>query len=396
MELSKLKMLLQEDVDSIQGDIINLSHYIHANPELGYKEKKACKLLRDYLRGHGFEVETGVADLETAFRAVYGTGKPAIAFMAEYDAVPEMGHACGHNIIGSISVAAGVAAKKISDEHNVKIMVLGCPAEELLGGKILMIEKGVFSEVDVALMVHPFASGTNWSGGTLVASITVDVEFWGKSSHAGVEPWNGVNALSAMIQTFNNIDSMRLHMKDRSRIAGIIMNGGIAPNVIPEYSSGRFVLRTAKDVDLDSLCDKVVDCFEAAALSTGCKLNYYWGSKCNAMLNNPVLTSTWGKNMSLLGLVVTDGLLDISATTDVGNVSVVCPTLHSFINISSKNVTVHSAEFTAAAGSEEADRAVITAAKALAMTAADMVAIPDLLEEAKKDLYNNRRVSNLP
>ena len=219
----------------------------------------------------------------------------------------------------------------------------------------------------------------------MTASILLDVEFWGKPSHAAFDPWNGINALSAMIQSFVHIDSLRLHIKDRSRIAGIITDGGKVPNVIPEHSAGRFFLRTAQDGDLDGLREKVIKCLEGAALSTGGRLEYHWGPRCNAMQNNETILEAWKKNMAALGRGV--GELNInSGSTDTGNVSVIVPTIHAFLSIADETLPGHSTQFAAAAISEAGDKAVIDGAKALAMTAADIVTQPELLAKAKKEM----------
>lgn len=390
MDLVQLKAKVQEEVDALSKDLIELSHRIHANPEVGYKEEKASKWLADYLEEKGFKMKRGVADLPTAFVASYGKNKPVIAFLAEYDALPEIGHGCGHNIIGTASVGAGIASKLIADELGAKIMVMGCPAEELLGGKVFMVGKGVFDEVDAALEMHPKAAPENWAGAKMTASSLLDVEFWGKSSHAAFDPWNGISALSAMIQSFVHVDALRLHIKDRSRVAGVITDGGRVPNVIPEHSAARFLIRTAQDGDLDDLRDRVIKCFEAAALSTGCRLEYEWGPRCNAMQNNLVLLESWKKNMASLGREV--GEMDInSGSTDAGNVSVIMPSIHSFLSIAEEILPGHSTQLAAAAATEAGDKAVIDGAKALAMTAADIVTQPEILARAKEELVETRK-----
>jgi len=389
MDIGKLKTEIQDSVDSISKELIALSHRIHENPETGYQEEKTSKWLADYLESKGFQVERGVADFPTAFRAKYGNGKTNIAFMAEYDALPDIGHGCGHNIIGTAAIGAAVVSKLLAEQLGATIMLMGCPAEELLGGKVFMVEKGVFKGVDAALQIHPMATKENWAGAKMTASILLDVEFWGKPSHAAFDPWNGINALSAMIQSFVHIDSLRLHVKDRSRIAGIITDGGKVPNIIPEHSAGRFFLRTAQDSDLDGLREKVIKCLEAAALSTGGRLEYHWGPRCNAMQNNETILEAWKKNMAALGRVV--GELNInSGSTDTGNVSVIAPTIHAFLSIADETLPGHSTQFAAAAISEAGDKAVIDGAKALAMTAADIVMQPELLAKAKEEMIETR------
>jgi amidohydrolase len=390
VNLEQIKTKIQDKVNSISKELLELSHRIHANPEVGYQEEKATKWLADYLEKNGFKVDRGIADLPTAFRASYGTGKPVIVFMAEYDALPDVGHGCGHNIIGTASVGAGIASKLIADEFGAKIMVMGCPAEELLGGKVFMVEKDVFEGVDAAMEIHPMAAKENCAGAKMTASILLDVEFWGKPSHAAFDPWNGISALSAMIQSFVHIDSLRLHIKDRSRIAGIITDGGKVPNVIPAHSAGRFLIRTGYDADLDDLCEKAIKCFEAAAISTGCRLEYHCGPRCNAMKNNSILLESWKSNMAALGRQVGEISIN-SGSTDVGNVSIITPSIHTFLSISEETLPVHSAQFATAAISEAGDKAVIDGAKALAMTAADIVAQPDLLARAREELIETRK-----
>ena len=302
---------------------------------------------------------------------------------------PEVGHGCGHNIIGTAAVGAGIAAKFVADEFGATIMVIGCPAEELLGGKVLMVEKGVFKEVDAALQIHPIAAQENSAGMKATAAIPLDVEFFGKSAHAAADPWNGINALEALIQSFVNIDGLRMHMKDRSRISGVILDGGKAANVIPEHSAGRFMIRATRDDDLDDLCKRVIKCFEAAALSTGARLEYRWGTRCNVLKNNSVILDSWKSNMAVLGREVGEMNIE-SASTDLGNVSVITPVIQPFLSISEETLPFHSDAFAAAAASEAGDKAVIDGAKALAMTAADIVAQPDILARAKAELSETR------
>ena len=390
MDSKNLKTKIQQEVEVRKKELLELSHKIHANPETGYKEEKSSELVAHYLEKNGFEIERGVADLPTAFVASYGKGKPIIAFPAEYDALPDVGHGCGHNIIGAAATGAGVAAKTIADELGVKIMVMGCPAEELLGGKVYMVDKGIFRDVDAALMLHAMPVRENWAGAKMTASVLLDVEFFGKPSHTAFDPWNGISALAAIIQSFVNIDALRLHLKDRSRIGGIITDGGKVPNVVPEHSGGRFLIRTAQDGDLDDLREKVIKCFEAAALSTGCRLEYHWGPRCNAMQNNAVLIESWSKNMAALGREV--GEINVnSGSTDMGNVSVITPSIHAFLSVSEETLPAHSVQFAAAAITEAGDKAVIDGAKALAMTAADLVASPDALARAKNELEETRK-----
>lgn len=390
MELEKLKKRLQTEVDTRSKELIELSHRMHSSPEIGYEEKRASQWLSDYLEKSGFKVERGVADLPTAFMASYGRGKPVLAFLAEYDALPGIGHGCGHNIIGTASVGASIASKLVADELGARIVVMGCPAEELLGGKVFMVDKGIFKGVDPALEMHPMAVKENWAGAKLTASILLEVEFFGKPAHAAFDPWNGINAQEAVIQSFTNINSLRAQLKDRSRVAGIILEGGKIHNVIPEHSTAKFMMRTARDCDLDELRNKVVKCLEAAAVSTGARLEYRWGPRCNAMQNNSVIIEEWRKNIAIFGREV--GEINInSGTTDTGNVSVVTPSIHVFLSISDTNLPGHSPPFAEATVSPAGDRAIIEGAKGLAMTAANFTAKPEVMTKAKKELEETRK-----
>jgi len=389
MELEKLKKEIQEEVEAHRQELIDLSLKIHANPELGWQEEKSSGWLADYLEKNGFQVERGICDLPTAFRARYGQGKPVIAIMAEYDALPGVGHGCGHNIIGTVAVGAGIAAKLAAEQVSGTILVIGTPAEERLGGKVVMAGKGAFDGIDAAMMVHPRGQ-YNWQGVRHLAMINLDVEFWGKSAHASAAPWDGINALEAMLQSFNGINSLRQHIKNNARIHGVITDGGKVANVVPEHSAGTFMVRATDDVYLDELCEKVLNCFKAAALSTGARLEYRWGQRCSAMRHNSVLIQLWTDNMQTLGRRV-DGFLDIGGSTDMGNVSTIVPSMHPFIAISSAPVPVHSIEFAAAAASDAGMEGLIDAAKALAMTAADVISQPETLSRIKEEFLNTSK-----
>ena len=390
MELEKLKAKIREVIDVKRQELIDLSLRIHANPEVGWKEEKASRWLADYLEKNGFEVERGICDLPTSFRASYGEGKPVIAFLCEYDALPDIGHGCGHNIIGSAGVGAGIAAKSFVDQFGATILVMGCPAEELLGGKVIMVEKGAFDDVDVAMIMHPSVEGKNWLGSRTAANIFLDVEFWGKEAHAAVDPWSGTSALEALILAFNNINGLRLHVKDRGRISGIITDGGKAANVIPGHAAGIFMVRSPEDKYLGELREKVLKCFEGAALATGVRLEYRWGMKCDAMQDNSTLLQLWKKNLEILGRKV-DEVWENSGTLDMGNVSVFVPSIQTYLSISSGPVPFHSNELAAAAISDAGKQAVVDGAKALAMTALDVMARPEALSLAKEELAETRK-----
>ncbi len=384
MNSEEIKTKIQEEVEARRQELIGLSMKIHTNPELGFKEVKAAGWLTDYLEKNGFKVERGVCDLPTAFRAIYGEGKPVIAFSAEYDALPTIGHGCGHNIIASAAVGAAMAAKSLADQFGAKILVFGCPAEELMGGKVIMAEKGAWNGVDANLQIHCVPKPANWGGFYSTGCIPIEVEYFGIESHAAVSPWEGVNALEAMILAFNNLNGLRLHVKDKARIAGIITDGGEVPNTIPGHAAGKFMIRAPEDAYLDELREKVIKCFEAAALATAARLEYRLGMRCYALQTNSTLLELWTQNMATLGRKVVE-IQENSGSTDIGNVSVVVPAIHPFLSVSKEDHAFHSPEFREDACSDLGKEAVIDGAKALAMTAADVITQPEALSRMKEE-----------
>ncbi|MFC2060026.1 M20 family metallopeptidase [Chloroflexota bacterium] len=383
MKLADLKTKIQEEVETHRQGIVDLSLKIHANPEIAWQEVKASGWLTDYLEKNGFKVERGICGLPTAFRASYGEGKPVVAYVCQYDAVTNTSHGCGHNIIAAAGVGASVAAKLAADQFGGTILVIGTPAEEVLGGKVIMVEKKAFASIDVALMVHPTGEH-DWAGISSTNMTTLTVEFWGKEAHAAADPWDGISALQAMISAFNNINALRLHIKDKARVHGIITDGGKAANVVPEHCAGTFMIRSVEEAYLDELCEKVLSCFKGAALSIGARLGYRWGTKIYRMHPNHVLLGLWRNNMATLGRKVRE-IKDVQASSDMGNVSLVVPSIFPLIAIASKPLATHSAEFHAAAVSDAGNQGVIDSAKALAMTATDVMAQPETLSQVREE-----------
>jgi len=383
--IDKLKALVIKEVDSHQDQLRDLSLKIHATPELGFHETKAVGWLSQYLKKNGFSIEQGTSGLATAFSGSYGKGKPAIAILAEYDALPKLGHACGHNLIAGSTVGAGVAAKLAIDQFGGSILVIGTPAEELYGGKAIMVERGAFNNVDLAMMVHPGAYDAVTT--QALACITLDVEFFGKAAHASAQPESGINALEAMLLSFATINSLRQHIKDKARIHGIITDGGEAANIVPAHSAGTFIIRAEDDAYLDELKERVLNCFAGAATATGARLEYRWGAVSYAPLrNNLALAKLFQKNMQSLGrkaLLVEPA--KAFGSTDMGNVSQIVPAIHPTVAIAPKEVTVHSPEFAQAAASEAGIKGMLDSAKALAMTIVDLVANPETLARVKQE-----------
>lgn len=307
-----------------------------------------------------------------------------IALLAEYDALPQMGHACGHNIIGVAAAGAAVASRFTVDRLGGSVTVIGTPAEEGLGGKIDMVKAGAFGEIDVAMIMHP--GSLNILALDALACSTLDVEFFGRPAHAAGQPHKGINALEAMIQSFTSINSLRQHMRKDARVHGIITDGGEAPNIVPAHSAAEFLVRAADMDYLAQLQDRVLNCFKAAATASGARLEYVWRDKTYApMKNNATLAGLLARNMERLGRQVTpfDPGLGFGST-DMGNVSQVVPSIHPTIAIAPPEVTIHTAEFVAAAASEAGHEGLIDAAKAMAMTVVDVLQ-PDLLYEIKRE-----------
>ena len=385
MDIEKLKAMATGEVDAHREELIELSLRIHHNPELGFKEVKASGWLTEYLERNGFKVEKGICQLATAFRGSYGSGKPTIALLAEYDALPKLGHACGHNIIATAAVGAAVTLRGAIDEAGGRVIVIGTPAEELYGGKVIMAERGAFEDIDAAMIVHP--SVVDMASIQALACIGLEVEFTGKAAHAAAFPQEGVNALEAMIQAFSGINSLRQHIRERARIHGIITQGGEAPNIVPAYSAGSFLVRAEDEAFLDELKEKVLNCFKAASLATGARLEYKWTAYYAPLKTSFALAEVFTRNMEALGRNLGTTLERALGSSDVGNVSALVPTIHPMVAIAPPEAVPHSPEFAAAAASAEGSRGLLDGAKALAMTVVDLIAQPGIMDRIKEEFF---------
>jgi amidohydrolase len=391
LDAGELKPRVISEIENHRDELKDLSLRIHSNPETAFQEEKAATWLTDYLKEKGFSIEKGICGLATAFRAGYGKGKPVIALLAEYDALPKLGHACGHNIIATSAVGAGVAAKLAVDEFGGTVQVMGTPGEEMYGGKVYMVRKGAFKGVDAAMMIHP--AGLNTAATKFLACQTLEVEFFGKPAHAAARPEVGINALEAMLMSYAAINSLRQHIKDSARVHGLITDGGEAANIVPAHTAGHFIVRAAEDSYLDELKERVLNCFMGAATATGAKLKYKWGEARYAPLcNNFTLARMFRKNLQSLGRRVhlVDPRIGIGSS-DIGNVSRVVPSIHPLIAIASARAVTHSPQFAKTAASEAGMRGLIDAAKALAMTVVDLMAEPAMLVKAKKELEQDKK-----
>ncbi len=381
-DVQSLKQQVQAEVDRLTPDLLATSRFLHANPEVAYKEHQAAERLSAILEEHGLAVTREVAGLPTAFTARAGSGRPRIALLAEYDALPGLGHACGHNLIGTASLGAALAVKAILDLVPGEVLVVGCPAEEKGGGKIALVEAGVFAGADAAMLVHP-------SNRTEIVKLALGmrelgVEFFGKASHAAASPEQGINALDAVVLSYTGVSALRQQVRSDARIHGIITHGGQAPNIIPDYAAARFYVRALDLPYLENVSRRVVACFEAAAQATGCRVRIT-PAGCDYHPYKPayVLAELFQRNLEALGEVVDQGPVDRElGSTDVGNVSQVVPTIQPMLQISPREVTCHMAAFADAAISDAGHRGMLLAAKAMAMTAVDLLVEPAHLARA--------------
>ena len=387
-----LKAAASSVVDAHKQELKALSAGIWSNPELAYNEHGAHKLLTDYLEEKGFTVERGYTSLETAFRATFGSGRPNVCVICEYDALPEIGHACGHNLIAEAGVAAGLglkAALECGGAPKGRVTVMGTPAEEMGGGKIDLIVKGAFEDVDIAMMVHPFA-------GTLIrpnynARRTLRAGYTGRAAHAAAYPWEGVNALDAVVTAYTSVGQLRQQMKPTWRVHSIVTKGGAKPNIIPEYAELLTYVRAPNMEELDILTEKVTQCYEAAAKGTGCLAEVESVKKEKVYVDlqqNSVLASSFSGNYCNLGATFED-VGDIYASTDMGNLSYVVPSLHPNYAVGSGKEVNHSKAFTAVTNTPSAHDNTLLAAKAMAHTAIDVLATEGLLDEVKKHFKEN-------
>jgi amidohydrolase len=384
VDRERLKASAAAEVEAHRQELIDLSLRIHGNPETGLQEEKASAWLCEYLRKQGFKVERGICGLPTAFRAEAGQGEPRVAFLAEYDALPGVGHACGHNIIGVSAVAAGLAARSVLDSTGGSVFVIGTPAEEIVGGKVIMARQGAFDGLDAAMLTHPGSRNAVYSRALACASL--EVEYFGKEAHAAARPETGINALDALILAYNAIGALRQHIRSSARIHGVISDGGQAANVVPDHSAASFMVRAEDDAYLEELKGKVIACFEAGARASGARLEYRWSeNQLAAIRTNGPLAEAHKANLATLGRETRDRPSRAIGSTDMGNVSAVVPAIHPTIAVAPPEVGIHSREFAACAASEDGHRGLLDAAKAMAMTAIDVLTDPDLRRRIQEE-----------
>jgi amidohydrolase len=385
----RLKEQVSREIDILRDEMVRIAQAMFVRPEIGYQEYESSKLLSDFLKGYGFKVTNNIAGMETAFFAAYPQDSegPTIALLAEYDALPGLGHACGHHLIGTASAGAAVGLSRVLADLKGKIAVVGCPAEEAgtdnAGGKVRLVEGGYFDLIEAAMIFHPMPLTT--VGGQTNALIGLEFEFKGKAAHAAGNPWDGINALDGVLQTYNAINALRQHLKEDIRIHGIVTHGGDAPNIVPEHAVARFFVRSEDNKRLGETVVKVENCARGAALATGAELNIKrFNNLYKAMNSNSVLAEVLRENLERVGLRI-EGIKRGKGSTDFGNVSGVVPACELAIRLGN-GIVPHTKEFLNASNSEEGYRVMILGAKVMAMSAIDLLQSPDLLERAKEEL----------
>ena len=370
------KEAVRERLDASRERLADLSRRIHGTPELGYEEERAAGWISEALDAAGFTVELGICELPTAFRATFGSGPLHVAFCAEYDALPGIGHACGHNVIAATSVGAAIAAAAVADDVGLTVTVIGTPAEEVLktGGKILLLERGAFEGVHAAMMAHP--APWDVAAWPIVAASFFEVHYTGKAAHASGFPDQGINAADALTVAQTAIGLLRQHLRPSDRVHGIVTKGGDAFNIVPANTSADFAVRARTLDELGDVYDKVLRCFEAGALATGSKLDIVGGNMPFAhMQDDQEMVGYYQANAEALGRTFpVPGELSPATpvSTDMGNVSLVLPAIHPAIGISSLPAVNHQPEFAAASATPAAEQALYDGALALAWTAIDM------------------------
>jgi len=369
-------------------ELIDVSRRIHANPELAMEERQAAALLSERLEAHGFQVERNACGLETAFRASWGEGPVTIAYLCEYDALPEIGHACGHNLIATAGLGAAYGLKAALSPSQVRLLVLGTPAEEDGGGKAIMLERGAFEGVDVALMAHP--SPVDIDMPPMYGLQGLEVEYRGQAAHASFAPEMGINALDGLITAYQAIAQLRQHIRRDARIHGIITYGGSAPNVVPDRAVGHFLVRALRPSYLEELTEKVQRCFEAGAAASGATLEVRPTERLYLpMRNNTSLAGAYRANAESVGRTFIDARLDSTGSSDMGNVSQAMPSIHPMFGVGAMAFN-HTPAFTNVCATDAAHASMVQVAQALAMTGVDVVLDPDLLQRAKDEFASGR------
>ena len=383
MGLLEAKKEICSYIDSIAPELIELSHSIHAQPELAYEEHFAHQCLTKTLSEKGLEVEKGAYELDTAFEANAGSSGPIIALLCEYDALPGIGHACGHNIIAAAGIGAGLAASEFTEPFNGRLRILGTPAEEGGGGKVRMLNKGAFDSVEAVLMIHP--ADADLPNISSLAVQQLKATYTGKAAHAAAAPEKGINALDGAVLGYMGVAALRQHIAPDERLHGIFTNGGQKANIVPETAEDIWYARSSTMERLENLKARLVETLYGGARSAGCDIQIEWVNEPYAeVLDNTPLLEAYMKNSESVGRVIKaaddDGVV---GSTDLGNVSHVVPSIHPMVKVAPKGTAIHTVDFEKCAKSEEGDKGLLDSAKSLAMTVLDCWNDPSLLKDAK-------------
>ncbi|MGD8764894.1 MAG: M20 family metallopeptidase [Desulfobacteraceae bacterium] len=384
--MDQIKEQIGREVETLARDLFAISDFLKANPETAYQEFKACEHLSQFLDEKGFGVQKGVGNVETSFLARPADcqpSRPSVAFLAEYDALPKIGHGCGHNLIAAASLGAAIVLKQILGDEAGGVSVVGTPAEEGGGGKVRLAEAGIFDEMDVAMMFHP--GQLNIPGKDMLGRIKFKMEFIGRTAHASGSPDRGINALDAMVSAYTSINAIRQHLRPDGRIHGIITHGGDAPNIIPDYAAGLFYVRAGSRSYRDEIFERVNNCVQGAALAIGAESRIEIDlPKLDSMRRNAALEAAISSNMEALGIAVDpdDGR---RGSSDIGNLSHYLPSIHPVLAIVGSDVAGHSVEFCEATTTDRGRETLLNAAKLLAMTALDYLTSADLRKQVAEE-----------
>lgn len=384
MDVTEAKQKVRDEIDRLTPTLLEVSHQIHANPELNFEEHFAHELLTGVLADEGLSVDQGAYEMPTAFDARVGTAGSTIAVCCEYDALPGIGHACGHNIIAAAGLGAGLAAASVAEAMGGRLAILGTPAEEGGGGKEFMIRRGAFDHVDAAMMVHPADHDLRWM--QTIAIHTLDVEYRGRAAHAAAAPQKGLNALDAAVLGYNNVAALRQHIRPEERIHGIFTDGGEKPNIVPERAAAEWYVRSTNMASLEPLKSRVMACLEAGALATGCSMQHHWNDPPFLdMVDNAPLLDLYCANAAEVGRAVAEPnpTSIVAGSTDMGNVSYVVPAIHPMIKVAPQGCAIHTPDFAGHARSEDGDRAVVDGALSMALTIVDLWADAESLQSVR-------------
>ncbi|WP_018664883.1 M20 family metallopeptidase [Heyndrickxia acidiproducens] len=391
-----MKAELKQHLAEIEQQLWKMSDELYHHPELGDQEYQSMKLLAGFLESHQFTVEKGIAGRPTAFKAVYDSKKegPAIAFLSEYDALPGIGHGCGHNMIGTMSAGAGVLLSKLAQETGGRVVVLGTPAEETNGAKVPMSEQGIFDDIDAAMIVHP--ADQSYESGESLAMDAIQFDFRGKSAHAASNPEEGINALDSVLQLFNGINALRQHVTSDVRIHGIIKEGGIAANIVPDKAVAQFYVRAKDRTYLNEVVEKVKNIATGAALMTGAELHISnYELSYDNMITNQTLSQLFTQNLLTTKVKEVKKQKTSYGSIDMGNVSHVVPAIHPYIGLDKPGLVAHTKEFADTTITDNSHQVLSSGALALAMTGYDLMTDKEIFAKMQQEFEANVKAGDL-